>query len=166
MRTPGQLPVLRLGAALIVCATLGCATNPDPAKPGATPSPRGSTAGPAAPPSDEPRTGEISFPRPERETCTPKSRAPYRLSVRVRDDMGGAFPNVTVNLLPMGAGSEKLSTAKTNQNGIANAVANPPGVYAVTVTAGGFEPQVRPLTMRAGCTGFTTFTLKPGPVAK
>ncbi len=165
MRTPGRLPGLRLVAGLFVCAAFGCATNPDPAKPGANPSSRASAGGPAAP-SDEPRTGEISFPRPERESCTPKSRAPYGLSVRVRDDMGSAFPNVTVNLLPMGAGSEKLSTARTNQNGIANAVANPPGVYAVTVTAGGFEPQIRPLTMRAGCSGFTTFTLKPGPVAK
>jgi len=158
---------MRRIAALSLSLCIGCATHQGPAQPGATPTPRASGAGAAAAPDrDEPKTGEISFPRPDRETCTAKSRAPYRLSVRVRDDMGAAFPDVSVHLLPMGAGSEKLATARPNKNGIANVVATPPGVYAVSVAAGGFEPQIRPLTMRPGCSGFTTFTLKPGPVAK
>jgi hypothetical protein len=154
---------MKLVGALSLSAFLGCATHEGPPRPDARP-PRASPQGVER--EDEPRTGEISFPRPERETCSPRSRAPYRLSVRVRDDMGAALPGVAVHLFPMGAGSEKLATARTNQSGVANVTANPPGVYAVGLAAGGFEPQIRPLTMRAGCTGSTTFTLKPGPVAK
>ena len=152
-------------AAAFVATCLGCARNPDPVAPG-PPGQPGSTPTSDPVQDAQPRTGEISFPRPDRETCVPRSRTPYVLSVRVRDDMGAGFPDVAVHLLPMGAGNEKLATSRTNRNGIADVIVNPAGVYAVGVAAGGFEPQIRPLTMRPGCSGFTTFTLKPGPVAK
>ena len=163
MATSMRLRARRIVAGIFLSACLGCAKNPAPAPP--------TQPGTAAPISDpvqeaQPKTGEISFPRPDRETCVPKSRTPYLLSVRVRDDVGAPFPDVAVHLLPMGAGRERLATTRTNKNGIADMMANPGGVYAVSVAAGGFEPQIRPLTMRPGCSGLTTFTLKPGPVAK
>jgi hypothetical protein len=65
----------------------------------------------------------------------------------------------------MGAGHETLATARTDKNGIVNVVVNPPGVYAVAVASGGFEPQIRALRLRAGCAGSATFALKLGPVA-
>ena len=68
-------------------------------------------------------------------------------------------------MFPMGAGKETLATVRTNNSGVANIVVDPPGVYAVTVAVGGFEPQIRALTLRVGCSGSATFTLKAGPVA-
>ncbi|MEO8501947.1 MAG: carboxypeptidase-like regulatory domain-containing protein [Vicinamibacteria bacterium] len=157
-----QSPTIRILAALLTSAAFGCATKsavskPNEARPGEA---RGAETA-----DDEPKHGEISFPRPERETCTPKARTPYRLSVRVRGVDGGAFSGAPVHLFPMGAGKETLATVRTNSSGVANVVVDPPGVYAVTVAVGGFEPQVRALTLRAGCGGSTTFTLKLGPVA-
>ena len=150
-------------AALGILATLltfgapGCATHSTLSRPGETR---------ASEPADaEPRHGEISFPRPDRENCTPRARTPYRLSVRVRDDRGEAFPGVQVHLFPMGAGKEALATVRTNDSGVASVAVNPPRVYAVTEAVGGFEPQIRALTLRAGCSGSATFTLKAGPVA-
>ena len=147
---------------LLVPAALGCATN---SKPTVASEKRPVEARPADSLSDEPRHGEISFPRPDRESCTAGARTPYRLSVRVRDNGGEAFPGVQVHLFPMGAGRETLATVRTNNSGVANVVVDPPGVYAVTVAVGGFEPQIRALSLRTGCNGSATFTLKLGPVA-
>ena len=157
-----RFPVPFLLAALLTSVAPGCATNSGPSSK-AVKSPGADAS--AAVPSDEPRHGEISFPRPDRESCAPGVRTPYRLAVRVRDAGGDAFPGVRVHLFPMGAGKETLATVRTTNAGIANVVADPPGVYAVTVAVGGFEPQVRALTLRAGCAGSVTFTLKVGPVA-
>jgi hypothetical protein len=150
-----------------VSTTLACASNPKPSTSGDQKTPVKNPSPPAAPdPQDEePRHGEISFPRPEHETCTPRARTPYRLTVRVKDDGGQAFPDAQVHLFPMGAGHETLVSVKTDKGGVANVVVNPPGVYAVAVAVGGFEPQIRGLRMRPGCGGTTTFTLKLGPVA-
>jgi len=150
-------------AALLTSVTLGCAAlTQGGAHPGGKPPVE---SGPDDTRSDEPRHGEISFPRPESETCTPRARTPYRLAVRVRDAAGDAFPGVQVHLFPMGAGKETLATVKTNRHGDAQVVVDPPGVYAVTVAVGGFEPQIRALTLRVGCSGSATFMLKLGPVA-
>lgn len=108
--------------------------------------------------------GEIAFPRPDRETCASGSRTPYRLSVRVEDEQGAAFEEAHVYLFPMGPGAEALVTARANESGVAIAVVTEPGVYAVVAAVGGFEPQVRALTMRGGCSGTALFTLKLGPV--
>ena len=158
-----RFPTPILLATLLISATVGCATNSKPAAPSGAKPPAG--AGPDDTAADEPRHGEISFPRPDKETCTPRARTPYRLAVRVRDAGGAAFPGVHVHLFPMGAGKETLATVSTSNGGVANIVVDPPGVYAVTVAVGGFEPQVRALTLRAGCSGSATFTLKVGPVA-
>ena len=149
-------------ATLLISAALGCATGQQASKPS---DPRPGESRPTDPNDDEPKHGEISFPRPEREACTPRARTPYRLTVRVRDERNDAFPGVQVHLFPMGAGKETMATVRTNSSGVANVVADPPGVYAVTVAVGGFEPQIRALTLRAGCAGSATFTLKLGPVA-
>jgi len=149
-----------------MATALACASNPKAGAPGDKgTSVKGSApvAGPD-PQNDEPRHGEISFPRPEHESCTPGARTPYHLAVRVRDESGEAFPAVHVHLFPMGAGKGTLATVQTNKGGVANIVMDPPGVYAVTVAVGGFEPQVRALTLRASCSGAATFTLKVGPV--
>lgn len=110
--------------------------------------------------------GEIAFPRPDKESCASGGRAPYRLSVRLRDEPGAAFPGNNVYLFPMGPGEETLVTAQTNENGVAVAVITRPGVYAVAAAVGGYEPQVRALTLRGSCNGSVTFTLKLGPVAR
>jgi hypothetical protein len=136
-----RFPAKRFFGALLATAALACATT----------SPQASH-------------GEIAFPRPERETCAAGSRASYRLSVNVKDEQHAAIPGASVHLFPMGAGSETLVTARSNDNGIALAVVAHPGVYAVSVAVGGFEPQVRALTMRVGCSGSATFALKLGPV--
>lgn len=155
-------PATRTLATLLTSVALGCATHSEVSQPRG---PRPGEARPSELADDEPRHGEISFPRPDRETCTPRARTPYRLAVRVRDDRGEAFPGVQVHLFPMGAGKETLATVRTNNSGVANIVVDPPGVYAVTVAVGGFEPQIRALTLRVGCSGSATFTLKTGPVA-
>jgi hypothetical protein len=158
-----SIPTLLAG--LLAAAAMGCAANPKPAAPdGSTVKGPGLTPA-VEPPDDEPRHGEISFPRPERETCAAGARTPYHLSVRVHDDHGAAFPDVQVHLFPMGAGHETMATVRTNREGVANMVVNPPGVYAVAVAVGGFEPQIRALRMRPGCSGSAVFTLKLGPVA-
>jgi hypothetical protein len=66
----------------------------------------------------------------------------------------------------MGPGDETLVTSRTNDIGVAVAVVTQPGVYAVSAAVGGYEPQVRALTMRGNCSGSFTFTLKLGPVMK
>jgi hypothetical protein len=147
----------------LISTTLACASNPKPESPQGGKNPATSAA--PDPQEDEPRHGEISFPRPEHETCTPRARTPYRLAVRVKDEGGQAFPDAQVHLFPMGAGHETLVSVRSDKSGLANVIANPAGVYAVAVAAGGFEPQIRGLRLRAGCTGTATFTLKLGPVA-
>ncbi len=132
---------------LLASAALGCATRSPVASPG------------------EESHGQIAFPQPDQETCASGGRTAYRLTVRVRDEQGAPFPGAHVYLFPMGPGSEKLVTVRTNEAGVAIAVATEPGVYAVVAAVGGFEPQVRALTLRAGCSGSAEFTLKVGPVA-
>jgi hypothetical protein len=137
-----RLPTKRHLAGLLASAALACASRPPLAL-----------------------HGEIAFPRPEKETCTPGGRAPYRLSVRVRDEQGAAFAGTTVYLFPMGPGEETLVTVKANEDGIAVAIVNKPGVYAVAVAVGGYEPQVRALTLRGSCRASVDFNLRLGPVA-
>ncbi len=138
-----RLPIKKILAGLFASAVLACASRPPLAV-----------------------HGEIAFPRPDKESCASGGRAPYRLSVRLQDEHGAAFPGANVYLFPMGPGEETLVTAQTNDNGVAAAVVTQPGVYAVTAAVGGYEPQIRALTMRGSCKGSVTFTLKLGPVAK
>jgi hypothetical protein len=138
-----RLPIKKILAGLFASAVLACASRPPLAV-----------------------HGEIAFPRPDKESCASGGRAPYRLSVRLQDEHGAAFPGANVYLFPMGPGEETLVTAQTNENGVAAAVVTQPGVYAVTAAVGGYEPQVRALTMRGNCSGSFTFTLKLGPVMK
>lgn len=144
---PLRLLIKRIVTSLLASAALGCATRSPIASPG------------------EASHGQIAFPQPDRETCASGGRTPYRLSVRLRDEQGAPFPGAHVFLFPMGPGAEKLVTVRANQGGVAIAVATEPGVYAVVAAVGGFEPQVRALTLRAGCSGWAEFTLKLGPVA-
>jgi hypothetical protein len=105
---------------------------------------------------------EIAFPEPEGQTCAGGGR-PYRLTLSVRDESGGAFANASVFLFPVTQGAEAGVALRTNESGVAVAEAATAGVYSIQVATVGFEPQVRALSMRPGCSGSTAFVLKLGP---
>ena len=105
---------------------------------------------------------EIAFPEPERQTCSHGGQ-PYRLTVSVRDDSGGAFSDASVFLFPVALGAEAGVALRTDEAGIAIAEAARTGVYSVQVATAGFEPQVKALNMRPGCSGFAAFVLAVGP---
>lgn len=110
------------------------------------------------------RFGEVAFPRPERETCAPGSVAGYKLTVVLRDEQGGAFPNEFVYLVPMEGPRTEPQIVRTDQLGVAVVTAAGSRSYSVFVVAAGFEPQARALTLEPGCSGSIAFALRVGPM--
>ena len=106
---------------------------------------------------------DLAYAHPDRETCAAESGTPYRLTVHVRDEVGAALPTVSVFLFPMHLGAEAGVVLRTDETGAAVAQPAGEGAYSVLVSIAGFEPQVRALTIRPGCSGSTTFVLRVGP---
>jgi hypothetical protein len=107
--------------------------------------------------------GVVTFPSPERETCSPNSTQLAQLSVFVGDRNGDSLPGAAVYLASMADSSARPISAISNSHGIAVLEAPVPGDYALTAVIAGFAPQARGLRLRTGCVGSTTFALDVGP---
>jgi hypothetical protein len=108
--------------------------------------------------------GDIAFPRPDAEACDAQLGGTSRLSVSVADPAGFAFPGVALYVVSMGDSSAEVARAHTNEQGVASFDLRAPDVYVVTAVLHSFSPEVRALTLRAGCTGSTSMVLKVGPM--
>jgi hypothetical protein len=115
----------------------------------------------------------LEYPRPDAETCGVIDQETVQLAVTVRDELGTKFPHTPVYMAPEEAGSGPgaspiVLATRTDSSG--NALLQLPSDkafhgYTVTVALAGFMPEVRTLSLRAGCAGHLEMILRVASTA-
>jgi hypothetical protein len=110
---------------------------------------------------------DVVYPSPGQETCRKGDTTTSTITVIIQDEMAAALSGVPLYLGTMSGQPQALS-ARTDERGAATLVAPHEGAYVLTAAAPGFTPEVRALTLKAGCEGRLHVKLKiwPGVVER